>query len=55
MSHGIDSTRRNKAARPLSDSERARVEEFIDSIHYSARYDNEMRWMTCRHDEQDAD
>jgi hypothetical protein len=33
----IDMTRRNKAPRPLSDSERARLEEFIDSIHYSAR------------------
>ncbi|KAM0212528.1 hypothetical protein ACHAQD_009693 [Fusarium lateritium] len=38
MPFDIDSTRRNKAPRPLSDSERARVEEFIDSIHYSARY-----------------
>ena len=38
MPFDIDTTRRNKAPRPLSDSERARVEEFIDSIHYSARY-----------------
>lgn len=34
----IDASRRNKSPRPLSDSERARLEEYIDSIHYSARY-----------------
>ncbi len=34
----IDTSRRNKSPRPLSDSERARLEEFIDSIHYSARW-----------------
>ncbi|KAF6820829.1 cyclin-dependent kinases regulatory subunit [Colletotrichum sojae] len=34
----IDMSRRNKVPRPLSDSERARLDEFIDSIHYSARY-----------------
>lgn len=34
----VDMTRRNKTPRPLSDDERARLEEFIDSIHYSARY-----------------
>ena len=33
----IDATRRNKAPRPLSDAERARLEEYIDSIHYSSR------------------
>lgn len=33
----IDTSRRNKTPRPLSDAERARVDEFIDSIHYSAR------------------
>lgn len=38
MPFDIDTARRNKTPRPLSDSERARVEEFIDSIHYSARY-----------------
>ncbi|KAK8064921.1 hypothetical protein PG994_007559 [Apiospora phragmitis] len=38
MPMDIDTSRRNKSARPLSDSERARLEEFIDSIHYSARY-----------------
>jgi cyclin-dependent kinase regulatory subunit CKS1 len=31
-------SRRNKSPRPLSDSERARLEEYIESIHYSARY-----------------
>ncbi|KAI9842288.1 MAG: Cyclin-dependent kinases regulatory subunit (Cell division control protein cks1) [Sclerophora amabilis] len=31
-------TRRNKKPRLLSESERDRVEEFIDSIHYSARH-----------------
>ena len=39
MSMNIDISRRNKTPRPLSDDERARLEEFIDSIHYSARYD----------------
>lgn len=39
----IDMTRRNKSPRPLSDDERARLEEFIDSIHYSARYDYSLR------------
>lgn len=34
----IDMSRRNKRPRPLSDDERSRLEEYIDSIHYSARY-----------------
>ncbi|KIW97619.1 cyclin-dependent kinase regulatory subunit [Cladophialophora bantiana CBS 173.52] len=34
----IDVTRRNKKPRLLLESERARLEEFIDSIGYSARY-----------------
>ncbi|TDZ40298.1 Endoplasmic reticulum oxidoreductin-1 [Colletotrichum spinosum] len=34
----IDMSRRNKVPRPLSDTERSRLDEFIDSIHYSARY-----------------
>jgi len=34
----IDMTRRNKKPRPLSDAERLKLEEFIDSIHYSGRY-----------------
>jgi len=34
----LDYNRRNKVPRPLSDSEKARLEEFIDSIHYSARW-----------------
>ena len=33
----MDYNRRNKVPRPLTDSEKARLEEFIDSIHYSAR------------------
>jgi cyclin-dependent kinase regulatory subunit CKS1 len=33
----IDTSRRNKKPRQLQDSERARLEEFIDSIGYSAR------------------
>ncbi|KAI5864806.1 cell cycle regulatory protein [Durotheca rogersii] len=39
MAMNIDVSRRNKAPRPLSDDERARLEEYIDSIHYSARYE----------------
>ena len=34
---GIDTSRRNAVPRPLSDSERARLDEYIDSIHYSTR------------------
>jgi len=34
----IDISRRNKKPRLLLESERARLEEFIDSIGYSARY-----------------
>ena len=33
----IDMTRRNTVPRALSDDERAVLEEYIDSIHYSAR------------------
>ena len=33
----IDPNRKNKVPRPLSDGEKARLEEFIESIHYSAR------------------
>jgi cyclin-dependent kinase regulatory subunit CKS1 len=33
----IDAPRRNKKPRPLSDSERERLDEFIESIHYSSR------------------
>lgn len=35
----IDPTRRNKKPRLLLESERERLDEFIDSIHYSARYE----------------
>jgi cyclin-dependent kinase regulatory subunit CKS1 len=34
----IDFTRRNKKPRPLNDSEKNKLDEFIDAIHYSARY-----------------
>lgn len=34
---GIDTSRRNIKPRPLTDNERARLEQFIDSIHYSSR------------------
>lgn len=33
----IDMTRRNKKPRPLSESERKKLEEFVDAIHYSSR------------------
>lgn len=38
----IDPSRRNKKPRLLLESERERLDEFIDSIHYSARYG--MNW-----------
>jgi len=34
----IDATRKNTKPRLLKDGERARLDEFIDSIGYSARY-----------------
>ncbi|KAF2730047.1 CKS-domain-containing protein [Polyplosphaeria fusca] len=34
----IDFTRRNKKARPLSELEKEKLDEFVDAIHYSARY-----------------
>lgn len=34
----IDFTRRNKKPRLLTDSERDKLDEFVDSIHYSSRY-----------------
>ncbi|KAJ5825530.1 hypothetical protein N7474_002668 [Penicillium riverlandense] len=37
----IDPTRRNKKPRLLLESERERLDEFIDSIHYSARYSDD--------------
>ncbi|KAI9805430.1 MAG: transcription factor [Sarcosagium campestre] len=38
----IDPARRNKKPRPLSDAEKAVLEEFLDAIIYSGRYsDNE--------------
>ena len=35
----LDHNRRNKKPRLITDAERERLEEFIDSIHYSARLD----------------
>lgn len=37
MDMGIDVTRRNKKPRPLSESEKDKLDEFVESIHYSAR------------------
>ncbi|KAJ5975203.1 Cyclin-dependent kinase regulatory subunit [Penicillium waksmanii] len=37
----IDPIRRNKKPRLLLESERERLDEFIDSIHYSARYSDD--------------
>lgn len=37
MASDLDYSRRNKSPRPLTDNEKARLEEFIDAIHYSAR------------------
>jgi len=34
----IDFSRRNKKPRLLLEAERQKLDEFIDSIHYSARY-----------------
>jgi hypothetical protein len=36
---GIDSGRRNRIPRPLTEDERARLDEFLDGIHYSTRYE----------------
>lgn len=35
---GIETSRRNRVPRPLTDNERQRLEEFVDAIHYSSRY-----------------
>ncbi|KUJ24336.1 endoplasmic oxidoreductin [Mollisia scopiformis] len=41
----MDYNRRNKVPRQLTDAEKARLEEFIDAIHYSSRYsDNEYEY-----------
>ena len=37
MNMDIDFTRRNKKPRPLSEAEKDKLEEFVESIHYSAR------------------
>jgi cyclin-dependent kinase regulatory subunit CKS1 len=41
----IDMSRRNKKPRPISEVERDRLEEFIDNIHYSARYGKAFRFL----------
>lgn len=38
MAAMIDPDRRNRHPRMLTDTERARLEEFGDAIHYSSRY-----------------
>jgi hypothetical protein len=38
MTVDIDYTRRNKKPRMLTDNERAKLDEFVDAIHYSSRY-----------------
>ncbi|MCJ1478773.1 Cyclin-dependent kinases regulatory subunit (Cell division control protein cks1) [Lambiella insularis] len=41
----LDNDRRNKKPRMLTEAERDRLDEFIDAIHYSARYsDNEYEY-----------
>lgn len=37
MAMDIDYTRRNKKPRLLNDNERDKLDEFVDSIHYSSR------------------
>ena len=38
MALDIDFTRRNKKPRLLSEKEREKLDEFVEAIHYSARY-----------------
>ncbi|EMD63296.1 hypothetical protein COCC4DRAFT_132280 [Bipolaris maydis ATCC 48331] len=38
----IDFTRRNKKPRPLSEHEKEKLDEFVDAIHYSARYSDDV-------------
>ncbi|KAL8651533.1 MAG: hypothetical protein Q9226_004668 [Calogaya cf. arnoldii] len=41
----VDSDRRNRHPRMLTDNERERLDEFVDLIHYSSRYsDNEFEY-----------
>ncbi|KAI9886201.1 MAG: transcription factor [Watsoniomyces obsoletus] len=37
----IDVTRRNRKPRLLTEPERQRLDEYIDSIHYSSRYSDD--------------
>ena len=43
----IDFTRRNKKPRPLSDSEREKLDEYLDAIHYSSRYGHIAMYLSC--------
>lgn len=43
----IDFTRRNKKPRPLTEHEKDKLEEFIEAIHYSARYARLTRISCC--------
>jgi cyclin-dependent kinase regulatory subunit CKS1 len=43
MTIALDHDRRNKEPRPLSQAERARLEEFVDSINYSPRSGQPLR------------
>lgn len=39
VENDVDPMRRNKRPRPLSQKEKERLDEYIDLINYSARYD----------------
>ncbi|KAJ5139117.1 uncharacterized protein N7515_003965, partial [Penicillium bovifimosum] len=41
ISMDIDPARRNKKPRLLLETEREKLDEFVDSIHYSARYNDD--------------
>lgn len=47
----IDMTRRNPSPRDLTDKEKAKLDEFVDLIHYSARYDPRL----TKYTQQDLD
>lgn len=45
----IDMSRRNTVPRPLTDKEKQKLDEFVDMIHYSARYDSKHSFKTSSH------
>jgi hypothetical protein len=49
MALDIDYTRRNKKARLLTDGEKDKLDEFVDSIHYSSRYGHRATHLAARH------